>query len=53
VRADTWQKKMGYSQGCQMVYFQTKNPSLGIFWRALVRKIFVFYDHLQYFMAIW
>jgi hypothetical protein len=22
------------SQGCQMVYFQTKNPNLGKFWRA-------------------
>jgi hypothetical protein len=22
-------------QGCQMVYFHTKNPSLGIFWRVL------------------
>jgi hypothetical protein len=22
-------------QGCQMVYFQTKNPDLGKFWRAL------------------
>jgi hypothetical protein len=24
-----------YTQGCQMVYFQTKNCNLGIFWRAL------------------
>jgi DNA-binding LacI/PurR family transcriptional regulator len=22
-------------QGCQMVYFQTKNPNLGKYWRAL------------------
>jgi hypothetical protein len=22
------------SQGCQMAYFQTKNPNLDIFWRA-------------------
>jgi hypothetical protein len=22
-------------QGCQMAYFQTKNPRLGKFWRAL------------------
>jgi hypothetical protein len=22
-------------QGCQMVYFQTKNPTLGKIWRAL------------------
>jgi hypothetical protein len=30
-----------------MVYFQTKNPNLGKFWRALNRKI------LTYFMATW
>jgi hypothetical protein len=23
------------SQGCQMVYFQTKNPTLGKFWSVL------------------
>jgi hypothetical protein len=26
-------------QGCQMVYFQTKNPSLGKFWRVLQWKM--------------
>jgi hypothetical protein len=38
-------------QGCRMVYFQTKNP----IWRALCRMEYVciFYDHLEYFMAIW
>jgi hypothetical protein len=25
----------GPDQGCQMVCFQTKNPNLGKFWRAL------------------
>jgi hypothetical protein len=25
-------------QGCQMVYFRTKNPNLGKFWRALCRR---------------
>jgi hypothetical protein len=30
-----------------MVYFQTKNSNLGPFWRALDRKIWI------YFMAIW
>jgi hypothetical protein len=30
-----------------MVYFQTKNPNLGKFWRALEWKILV------YFMTIW
>jgi hypothetical protein len=33
--------------GCQMVYFQTKNPNLGKFWRAFDWK------KLMYFMAIW
>jgi hypothetical protein len=33
--------------GCQIVYFQTKNPNLGKFWRVLQWKMFV------YFMSIW
>jgi hypothetical protein len=33
-------------QGCQMVYFQAKNPDLGTFWRVLQWK------RLVYFMAI-
>jgi hypothetical protein len=33
-----------------MVCFQTKNPNLGKFWRALEWK---FYGHLNYFMVIW
>jgi hypothetical protein len=37
----------GREQGCQMVYFQTKNLNLGKFWRALGEKMFV------YFMPIW
>jgi hypothetical protein len=55
----------GSSQGCQMVYFQTKNTNLGKFWRALQWKILVnfitiwsillqlgiFYDHLVYFVV--
>jgi hypothetical protein len=36
-----------FDQGCQMVYFQTKNPDLGKFWRALQWKMLV------YFMDIW
>jgi hypothetical protein len=35
------------NQGCQMVCFQTKNPNLGKFWRALEWKV------LLYFMIIW
>jgi hypothetical protein len=30
-------------QGCQMVYFQTKNPKLGKFWRASALKMFYGY----------
>jgi hypothetical protein len=48
-------------QGCQMVFFQTKNPHLGKFWRVLQWKLLVYfmpiwyilYGHLPYFMAIW
>jgi hypothetical protein len=54
-------------QGCQMVYFQTKNPNLGHFcrvlqWKMLVyfmdiwsilRTIGLFYGHLVYFTDIW
>jgi hypothetical protein len=37
-----------------MVYIHTKNPFLGLFWRALEWKMLVgiFYDHLKYFWAI-
>jgi hypothetical protein len=34
-------------QGCQMVYFQNKNPNLCKIWRALNWKM------LTYFMAVW
>jgi hypothetical protein len=54
-------------QGCQMVCFKTKNSNLGKFWRALLRKISVyfmtiwyilrpleiFYGHLLHFEVIW
>jgi hypothetical protein len=33
-------------QGCQMVYFNTKNPNLGIFWRVVEWKM------LEYFVNI-
>jgi hypothetical protein len=38
-----------------MVYFQTKNPNLGKFWRASDWKVLinVFYGHLAHFMTIW
>jgi hypothetical protein len=49
-------------QGCQMVCFQTQNPNLGKFWRALdwqiyfmavwniLWKFWTFYDHLVHFV---
>jgi hypothetical protein len=45
-----YQEKSGnpaYNPGCQMVSFQTKNPNLGKYWRALDWKMLI------YFMAIW
>jgi hypothetical protein len=60
---DKWQKcninkkgdSSGLTRGCQMVYFQTKNPNLGQFWRALCRteNVDICYAHLVYIMAIW
>jgi hypothetical protein len=39
--------------GCQMVYFQTKNPNLGKFWEGLaVEAVGIFYGYLVYFTAI-
>jgi hypothetical protein len=35
------------NQGCQVVYFQTKIPNSGKFWRALECKMLV------YFMTVW
>jgi hypothetical protein len=32
----------GTKQGCQMVYFQTKNPNLGKFWSALDWKVLIY-----------
>jgi hypothetical protein len=54
-------------QGCQMVYFQTKSPNLGKFWRVLQWKMLVYfmsvwnislpfailYGHLVHFLLIW
>jgi hypothetical protein len=40
-------------QGCQMVYFQTKNPNFGKFWRSSDWKIvYLFYNHPEYFTDI-
>jgi hypothetical protein len=54
-------------QGCQMVYFQAKNPNLGKFWRVVKWKMFglfktfwsilrlfgIFCSHLVCFVAVW
>jgi hypothetical protein len=54
------------SQGCRMVYLQTKKPNLGKFWMALYWKMLIyyiaiwnilqefviFYDHLVHFVFI-
>jgi hypothetical protein len=38
-----------------MFFFQTKNPNLGKFWRALhrIENVGISYDDLEYFMAVW
>jgi hypothetical protein len=38
-------------QGCQMVYFQTKNSNLDVFRRALECKMLVYF--IQFYTAIW
>jgi hypothetical protein len=42
-------------QGCQMVYFHSKNPNLGIFWRTLEWKMLLYFMKICYrqFTAIW
>jgi hypothetical protein len=40
-------------EGCQMAYFQTKNPNLGKFWMGWeMGNVDIFYDHLVYFTAV-
>jgi hypothetical protein len=48
------------ARGCQIAYFQTKNPNLGKFWKALQWEMLVYviatwsiYGHLVYFVALW
>jgi hypothetical protein len=40
-------------QGCQMAYFENKNPTLGTLWRDLQLKMLVSFSNLVYFSAIW
>jgi hypothetical protein len=61
-----WDKEY-VQQGCQMVCFQTKNPNLGKFCRALdgkmllyfmaiwhiLRTFVIIYDHFEHFVLIW
>jgi hypothetical protein len=34
---------ISFSKGCQIVYFRTKNPNLGTFWRALELKMLIYF----------
>jgi hypothetical protein len=38
-------------QGCQIVYFETKNPFLYILEGLGMENVFIFYDHLEHFTA--
>jgi hypothetical protein len=38
---------MSANQGCQMVYFETKNTKLSKFWRALDWDNEIFFGHLE------
>jgi hypothetical protein len=41
-------------QGCQMAYFQNKNPKLGKFWRDLEWKMLAYlYGDLEFITAVW
>jgi hypothetical protein len=42
-----------FQQGCQMVYFQTKNPNLGRGFEWKMMLYFCSICHLPYFMANW
>jgi hypothetical protein len=41
---------LGLNPGLPVGLFSNKNPNLGNFWRV---NVGIFYDHLEYFMAIW
>jgi hypothetical protein len=55
VQEDATHVHLGQRQGCQMVYFLTKNPNLVKIFRALDWKtlIYIFYGHMGYFTDIW
>jgi hypothetical protein len=45
----------GVTQGCQMVYFQTKKANLGKFWRALECNMLIYFMPILniHIMAVW
>jgi hypothetical protein len=44
----------GVEQGCQVVYFQTKNRNLGKILEVLgMKKVCIFIGHLEYITSIW
>jgi hypothetical protein len=45
--------KPGLTRGCQRVYFQTKNPNLDKFWRALEWKMLVYLLCREIFYGHW
>jgi hypothetical protein len=53
----SWLGSADMTQGCQMVYFETQNPSLGKLWRILLWYILwpfgQFSCHFEYFMDLW
>jgi hypothetical protein len=41
-------------QGCQIVCFQTKKSQFGYISEVLgMENVIIFFDHLEYFIAIW
>jgi hypothetical protein len=45
--------RTAFTQGCQMVYFRTKNPNLCILEGPRMENAGLFFGHLVYFWAIW
>jgi hypothetical protein len=45
---EPWQLNPPAHQGCQMVYFQTKNPNWGKLWRVLQWKLLVYFPTIWY-----
>jgi hypothetical protein len=50
----TFETVLDCKQGCQMVYFQTKNPNMGKFRRALEwKKVSIFFGYLVVWYILW